>query len=938
MQQIENVLRKRVVAVATALGAIVVTAISVVAYAHWAKGTPHIVDVELGGSSAVIRGVVGDRPDRYIHALHVDFGFIAGYTIALLMGTALARALSFTRMARNMALIALLATPVAALCDVAEDLLLLRVLHHVNEHHDNLATAAQAFSFAKWVLVIPAAIVAFLGVVVTLWRAFGVPLLDRSKTRQFEAVAAAIAVDGGRQPVLRPHQDCPTDGADSRASWRANSTLPEDRQADQTAATTTGICVSGGGIRSATFSLGALDALRPVIGEARYIVSVSGGGYTSGALQLALDKPSIAKPDDVYLSGSSELDHTRRHGKYIADGAAQWLVALGTILRGLLVNLLTLTLVVVLFGRLLGHAYAGFPHDLLRRGTWPPPAGVSWTIGLLAAAWLLLWVFGVLIEPLAPKLRKGLRAASKGSAGLAALVGLTGVLLPLLAWAARTPPHDTTIVASQGTSLIAGYLATLAALGRKPSVRGKVLQKIAGARAAGKAPKNPMMTTLIVYLGLLAMVGALLLLLGEVLATTGPAPDRSSWPGHVTEWRITVAVAVVLAFFAVVDQVRWSLHPFYKRRIATAFSVRRVRVGARVTAAPYDFDHERTSLASALHNYGARVAGFPQVIFSCAAHVSGQEMTPPGRHVVPWTMSGDYIGSPVIGWVRTRELHDVVAPILQFDLTVQAAQAISGAAIASQMGRLDAAYSRLMTITNARLGSWLPNPAYLHELLADPAGKWWLPRFPRRRYLATFAREIVGSFPADGPLVYVTDGGHYENLGLVELLRHRCATIYCIDASGDKPEVATTIAQAVELAFEELGVVVNLTHADDLGSGGGVEHPAASTELIATLKDRLARSAIVVGTITYPDLGAGLPASEGRLVIGKAVLSRDTPFDVLAHATKNPTFPNDSTGDQWFDHSQFDAYHSLGRHVGAQVLAAMPVPTAASRARRRTRP
>jgi hypothetical protein len=288
-------------------------------------------------------------------------------------------------------------------------------------------------------------------------------------------------------------------------------------------------------------------------------------------------------------------------------------------------------------------------------------------------------------------------------------------------------------------------------------------------------------------------------------------------------------------------------------------------------------------------------------------------------------MSGDYIGSPVIGWVRTRELHDVVAPTLQLDLTVQAAQAVSGAAIASQMGRLDAAYSRLLSITNARLGSWLPNPAYLHALLADPEGKWWLPRFPRRRYLATFAREVAGTFPPDGPLVYVTDGGHYENLGLVELLRHRCAAIYCIDASGDKPAVATTIAQAVQLAYEELGVVVTISGAGALGAGSGVAHPAPGDELIAMLVDRLAASSTVVGTIEYPDLGPGLPKAVGRLVIGKAVLTAQTPFDVLAHATHSPTFPHDSTGDQWFDHAQFDAYHSLGRHVGAQALAAMPL-------------
>jgi hypothetical protein len=41
-------------------------------------------------------------------------------------------------------------------------------------------------------------------------------------------------------------------------------------------------------------------------------------------------------------------------------------------------------------------------------------------------------------------------------------------------------------------------------------------------------------------------------------------------------------------------------------------------------------------------------------------------------------------------------------------------------------------------------------------------------QMPKRRYLVTLARDLLGSFPDDGPLVFVSDGGHYENLGLVD--------------------------------------------------------------------------------------------------------------------------------------------------------------------------
>jgi hypothetical protein len=915
------------VALLAVLVAVLVFAAAAIAYAVWAGDASYIVDVELAGSSDVVAGIVKNHSHTYVVALYVDFGFIAGYTISTLIGAWLGSRLAFTSAARRVSTIAMYAVVVAALCDVGEDLCLLPVVRHPLADHDGYATAAQAFSVTKWVLVIPAAVAAVVAMGMTVWRALGVPLFDKLPERRREAAMTAAVLATRAEPVLQPLVTADVD-AGPRSAWRANSTVPPERRPEQEQATAVGVCSSGGGIRSATVNLGALHSLRPVLAVARYLVSVSGGGYASSAMQLALQKPSVAQPVDVYLAGSAELDHTRRHGNYIADGAAQWAVALGSVLRGLVVNLLTLVVVVVLVGRVIAHAYAAFPHNLLQTSTWPPQHGVSWAVGVLAAVWLVLWVFGVLVEPHVPRLRGALRAASRGAVGAALLVAVAGIGLPLLAWASRTPPHRTVAVSTQATSLVVGYLATLAALGRKHAPQ---IKTVAGRFAGGNKTR---LQTLIVYAGLLAIVGGLVLLFGDVLATTGPAGSRSTWPGHLTEGWVTLIVAAPLAFFAVVDQVRWSLHPFYKKRLATAFAVRRIVDDGHVRAVPYDFA-EVTALSGEAHQYGARVPGFPQVIFSCAAHVSGQELTPPGRHVVPWTMSGDYVGSPMIGWTHSSDVYAQVAPTLRLDLTVQAAAAISGAAIASQMGRMEAAYTKLLTISNVRLGSWLPNPSYLGRLLSDLDNGWALPRLPRRRYLATLARELFGAYPADGPLVFVTDGGHYENLGLVELLRHRCGTVYCIDASGDRPDMPSILAEAVELAYEELGVVVTLDRPERLGARDG----------------RFAQTAVVTGTIDYPDLGPGLPAKQGRIVVGKAVLTESMPFDVLAHADRNPLFPHESTGDQWFDHDQFDAYHALGRYIGAQMLTgfgelsdAAAAPTAPSsrssavRSRRRSSP
>jgi hypothetical protein len=75
----------------------------------------------------------------------------------------------------------------------------------------------------------------------------------------------------------------------------------------------------------------------------------------------------------------------------------------------------------------------------------------------------------------------------------------------------------------------------------------------------------------------------------------------------------------------------------------------------------------------------------------------------------------------------------------------------------------------------------------------------------------------------------ITDGAHYDNLGLVELVRHRCRTIFCIDASGDTPPFPQTLNQAIALAWEELGVKISLEDQLDLVPGSA--EPLAPEDL-----------------------------------------------------------------------------------------------------------
>ncbi|MDX6286369.1 MAG: hypothetical protein QOG53_1854 [Frankiales bacterium] len=926
----------------------------------------NMIAAELDGSIQGVADLVGkNNVGDYRHALWMDFFFIAGYLLFILAGGSLGRTLSMTSAGRRISTIAILGGGFAALCDIAEDSCLFWVISKKPDT-EGLAVAAQALAYAKFVVIVPAMLVAAIAIWTTFWRGLLVPILRcaisrwRDEERVRAKAAEDVAAGTSARLLLRPYVDTSTAAGSvpqSGTAWRANNTLPDDRRETEPPI---GFCVSGGGIRSGTFTFGALHALRSQLTKARYLISVSGGGYAAGAMQLALQQAptrSLATPEDVYLAGTAELRYTRLHGKYIADGVRQWAVAIGWLLRGFVLNVLTGAILIALVGRVLAHAYARFPHDLLH----PPSTnglspdlpwhmtddklvfpGLFWDLGVLAGLAIITWLIGVLMSPTPPATRRhiierGLGAVSRGSVGLLLLLAFFGIGLPLVAWAAGYTLPDSghsgaVLAATQPPALTLGFLSTLIALSHKPKVRTDAKKAVGRLRAwaASAGPgQKPLLQSLAVYFGLLVLAAAALLYFGLVLVNTRGWSDASSLPGGFAESTVTYALLGAAVFLIVVDQVRWSLHPFYRRRLASAFDVRRRSQDDTIYAEPYDYDSEITVLADPDkygNDYGARIDGFPQVIFSCSAHVSGQDMAPPGRKVVPWTMSGDYIGSPVIGWASTEFVTSQVSETLRRDMTVQAASAISGAAIASQMGTLDKAYTRLLTLSNARLGSWLPNPAYIHAMLTKTESEGWLrPGLPRRRYLGTLGQELFGYFRADGPLVYVTDGGHYENLGLVELLRHRCATIYCVDASGDKRHAPTTLATAIEFAYEELGVEITFDTPRTpgrLGSGADTPLDKPTDQTLVELKDRLAIDCIAIGTIKYPYLGPGFDKFEGKLIFGKAVLTASTPFEVLSHALGSATFPNDTTADQWFDVAQFDAYHALGRHVGEQMRKA----------------
>ncbi|MCU1428939.1 MAG: hypothetical protein JWL83_2939 [Actinomycetia bacterium] len=889
---------------------------------------PHldIVKVELGGSGQPWPLPAGTRT-----AVRWDFALIAGYGLALLFAMRLAWAVFWSPRARTIAFGATCLAAAAVLADVAENILLLAA----NRPHQGILDWATAAAVVKFCCIVPAAIVGVAALLVTVLR-----LVNNRKSRLRDRVKLqtypTFPLTADDPSVGDSSTEHPVPATDGEDRWRRGYLVPgfdeETLHLEPATAATIGICLSGGGVRSASVALGAMQTLRPQLEDARYLVSVSGGGYTAGALQLALTNARdprwpktgtpVQDPAEAFMPGSVEEDWVRRHADYLADSPSTMLVALGVVARVLVLSVVFLFGPAIVLGLAIGRLFKRLPladwrpsalHPWSKHLAYPEVHRGTWlALGCLAALALLAYFVALWHRSRAHIWRR----VAEGFTLVALVVAVIAVGLPSLAFGAAwvlSKAHSgrAAIGGSVGTLLLS-YAVTLRSLVSKKKVKdtaGGGTSKRGNLVAA--VPAGALQLVLVIVT-LVALAGAWLLLFGGMIAIADQRDAVRTGLG---------CFAFLMVFGLFLDQTALSLHPFYRRQLARAFATRRVRrPDGRVVAEGYDFG-EMTSLsryAARLPRHG-NVQTFPEVIFAGTANLTGEQRAP--LNGVPYTFSADWVGGPDIGYVRTADLEQLPSNVKR-DLTVEAAVAISGAAFASAMGRAGRWYGTLLAVTGVRLGSWLPNPVFVEEWnTATQRDKWTLPGIPRVRRLPYLVREVFGVHQFSDRLLQVTDGGHYENLGLVELLRRRCTEIYCIDASGDTPPTAGTLEQALTIAYSELGVTIEL-HDDVWDLVPGSAGPLDPSTVLTSLNARLSKQAVISATITYPP-ESGLPEDqrEGVLIFAKTLLTPEMDYSVLSYAARNGIFPRDSTGDQFFDDGKFCAYRALGRELGTLANA-----------------
>lgn len=380
-----------------------------------------------------------------------------------------------------------------------------------------------------------------------------------------------------------------------------------------------------------------------------------------------------------------------------------------------------------------------------------------------------------------------------------------------------------------------------------------------------------------------------------------------------------LVVAVIAALLLVgyllgrrIDTNRFSLHAMYRMRLIRTFLGASKPPGERQPNPFTGFDDtddmpigDLWPARRATHDPGAAVdAPHPplHVVNLTLNTVAGTDLATQSRKATSFTVSALHAGSVGVGYRRTSGPDDAEGRLYggRGGITLGTAMAISGAAASPNAGyHSSPAVTFLMTLFNARLGWWLGNPG--------PAGRRSFSDEKPRLALVPILQEMFGRTTDHSPYVYLSDGGHFENLGLYEMVRRRCRFIVISDAGCDPNGDFTDLGGAIRKIRIDFGIPIDFEGGIPIHSrGAGIPPEDATYWAVGRIRysvvDGLDTHSRTDGLILYIK-----PAFYGKH--GKE------PRDVYNYGMSTPAFPHESTGDQFFGETQFESYRALGAYT-----------------------
>lgn len=290
--------------------------------------------------------------------------------------------------------------------------------------------------------------------------------------------------------------------------------------------------------------------------------------------------------------------------------------------------------------------------------------------------------------------------------------------------------------------------------------------------------------------------------------------------------------------------------------------------------------------------------------------VSGNNLAWQDRKAASFTMSPLHCGSWAVKGYRKSDEY-CRNPNTGKALRLGTAMAISGAAANPNMGYYSSSVvTFLMSLFNIRLGWWLGNTGQ------PGSARDWFGRGKHRYFekvgpsiaVLPLINETFGRTDENKRFLMVTDGGHFENLALYEMILRRCRLIILSDGAADFDFKFGEIANAIQKCKVDLGVDITLLGSMNILARGGHEDP------------KTRRSRFAIAEITYPERNAnGNGYLKGWLLYTRPTYYKNEPRDIMNYADSNPKFPHQSTGDQMYDEKQFEAYRGLGHFTMMEI-------------------
>lgn len=700
----------------------------------------------------------------------------------------------------------------------------------------------------------------------------------------------------------------------------------------------TALAFSGGGIRSASFCLGVMQALsyNRWLKKIDYLSTVSGGGYIGSSLTWLLSRKwdgidvgvdrenfpygtypmvnqeTVARTEETAQVKTVSpgqryrgalLRYLRQHGKYLTPGQGiNAMSLLGVLLRGSLLSIFVYFSLLVLLFIVLGKL--SLFKSIVDFGVLPSSqlllAIPNLMLGIAAALFLLFVVYAFAYSVLAFFLSQRISARCDQDQQQHPLENfsyklrrfsekfyryLLTAFLMLVVIGVIPLIHAELVTENRAgwTGLIStllGIISSISTFLRTSSV---------------KPSKIP--------LGLLVAVSTVLLWFGLLLlAYDCMVRLDANW------WAIAVLVVATVVFGVLANLNYISVHRYYRDRLMEVFmpDLQKILTPEKSpSSASAEADKARLCnmcwYQSVMQHAKAETdepGPMPyHIINTNVVLVSSKIAKFRGRGGDNFILTPAYCGSNATGWSATPDF-------MKGRMTLSTAMAISGAAVNPSTGvggdgvTRQPFLSMLMGLLNIRLGYWVSNP--------DPDKRPRVSSIPNFFLPGLSEMVLRSNLNEDSRFLQLTDGGHFENLGLYELIRRKVKVIIACDAAADPEYDFTDLFNALEKIRADFGVLITITAQQlrDL-----IPLKESDSQLMA-----YAKQGFIMADILYPD------REPGKFIYIKSSFFRELSADLYGYRKNQPEFPNEPTSDQFFDEKQFEAYRELGYQTAWQMM------------------